>query len=131
MTKLKKGDEVICVSNGDDSYALSVGAKYIVEWVGDSALQVTGDNSHVAKYNYPMRFFATPIDEAKNLLEKAGYTITPPKPKLTGKVVVWSFDENPSKGSPFVSSLENYVDGEDKIIFATVDWTEGDGLTKE
>jgi hypothetical protein len=130
MTKLKKGDEVICVSNGDDSYALSVGAKYIVEWVGDSVLQVTGDNSHVAKYNYPMRFFATPIDKAKDLLEKAGYTITPPRSKLTGKVVIWSFHEKPS-GPPFASSDQNYIDGKDKTILAIVNWTEGDGLTKE
>lgn len=68
-----------------------------------------------------------PVADAKALLEKEGYTITPPRPKMTGKAVVWTFKEQ-VMGSPFISSFQNYMSGEDKVILAIVDWTEGDGL---
>lgn len=67
-----------------------------------------------------------PVDriiEAKELLEKEGYTITPPKPKEKGKVYVLKGRDG---GIVYVMNPCSWGDGW-KII-AIVDWEEGMGM---
>lgn len=67
-------------------------------------------------------------DEAKQLLEAAGYTITPPKPKLAGQVVIYKF--NGHLGLSSKESYDNFYNSQKdaRKPLAIVDWTEGQGL---
>jgi len=72
----------------------------------------------------------SPIDEAKATLEAAGYTITPPKPKLTGWVNIYRItDDNIFSGT--IYSSKEVADAADETGYpriATIQFTEGDGL---
>lgn len=92
-------------------------------------VKVGGDND----VSYPINshdwvFKTTPIEEAQKLLTEAGFTVTPPPPKLTGKVAVYKYgsgtyatDYN-SYEAWGASAKASYP------LVAVLDWTEGDGL---
>jgi hypothetical protein len=74
----------------------------------------------------------TPLEAAKAFLEKEGYTITPPKPKLTGKVYLYSHPVSGFSHSLTTEELagRDPTDGHSGTkLIAVLDWTEGDGLT--
>lgn len=68
----------------------------------------------------------SPVDAAVQILEKAGYTVTPPAPLLTGEVVIFQ-----AGGPPMASVAEkfdhDYAQRGYKVL-ARLPWTEGQGL---
>jgi hypothetical protein len=75
------------------------------------------------------------LDKAKDVLEKNGYTITPPKPKLAGRVVIycWNHDYKNWRSveeEAWDKSFRWTPDRHDLQRIAIVDWEEGQGLTR-
>jgi hypothetical protein len=75
----------------------------------------------------------TPLEAAKALLEKEGYTITitPPKPKLSGDVVLYKLPGSDTISCRTEREWDKFTTAgkQARTILAIVHWTEGDGLT--
>lgn len=130
MTKFKVGDK-IRIKN--EPYH-----KREVLWVsGDGILlkvkDLTGgrifDHSVVAS-QYELEPDTT--SEAISLLTSLGYDITPPKPKLTGEIVVYRYNlDNIVRHVTRENWNNNFTksDKDKRPILAILPWTEGDGVT--
>lgn len=68
-----------------------------------------------------------PMDKAAKLLEEAGYTVTPPKPKLTGNSYVYRHTRG--QGVCLMEGEWRNAKVADYELIAIVPWTEGDGIT--
>lgn len=126
MPKFKAGERV--TYRGGGNFTLVKGENYIVSFVDHHSGKIKLKNAYYPAFFYPPDYFdpyVDPIDKAKALLEKEGYAITPPKPKLTGKIAV---RRNKDDGTvAFVEQDESYLNTFWDTI-AVVDWTEGQGL---
>jgi hypothetical protein len=77
----------------------------------------------------PAKEQAEKIEQAKALLENNGYTITEPKPKLTGTVYVRTDDR---AGSVWLCPHDPGLNDNPSIkTIAVLNWTEGDGIPKQ
>lgn len=77
-----------------------------------------------------------PLEEAKKTLEAAGFTIVPPKPKLTGWVNIVlnpsgsqvGWNPQPTKTEADVTWERSYANKQGYTRIACIQFTEGDGL---
>lgn len=70
-----------------------------------------------------------PTQAAMKLLIDQGYRITPPKPKLIGKVFIYTFNGRPLPVSESdYNNIWTQTSKDSYPIIAKLDWTEGDGL---
>lgn len=128
MSKFKVGDTVIRLYNSHHN-KIPYGHKYIVSSVNGTSLQVTGYTQWWEEEWFSLA--ASVETEAIKLLTEAGYTVTPPKPKLTGTVVVYQ-----TPGGVYTitkTEWDKWSNQERKArtILALLNWTEGDGLTEK
>lgn len=138
MSKFQVGDKVKVL---DDSYqGYTVGSAYNIS--RDIELTVTGAGRRWVSINNgpdmnPDSFeLINPEEQAIKMLVDAGYTITPPKPKLSGKAYIYHYPDK-KNGQVYIYNddlWKKYVtDGagvEGKVLLAVVDWQEGQELTK-
>lgn len=99
----------------------------INQWVGDNAFYVEGYENFYSSLYFELAISAE--DEAKKVLEALGYTVTPPKPKETGEVIVYRYLPNGKYYSYDTETWEKYKNNTNRVVIARVKWTEGDGLT--
>lgn len=133
MSKFQVGDKVKIVrvtnkASGKDRY---IGETHIIDKIEDDLEQywyhLKGETW--LRWREKELELVSLEDEAKSLLSSLGYTITSPKPKKTGEVIIyrnankeiWSAtaDHWNAWGPKTKNSL---------TIIARVKWTEGDGL---
>lgn len=139
MTKFKIGDRVKVI--GDDYRFYTPGSKYnlprtvgtVVE-CGGSYIQVDYDGVvsppvNPSSFELIVEKTHLPLyseEIAMSFLQEKGYTVTPPSPKLSGKLYVYKASSGGAYGYPEkVSDILNWS------LLAVVDWTEGDGLTEK
>lgn len=119
---------VICVAPYFD---LTLGKAYEVQKESDDHFYVVTDHGEsFGFYKFRFKDETEAISDAKSLLEKEGYTITPPKPKLQGEVVVYKNSDGVwcmIKDQWDRLSQGGYV--KHNTVLSIVPWIEGQGLS--
>ena len=128
MGKFKVGDKVEVTnayrSGSSDRPVGYIGIVTHTPAYSDAVTYLDGDEVFTASLQ-----LATSLEKAKEILEAAGYSIIPPKPKLTGKVVVYTYDDEVYVVTEKEFNHRNASSGKHlRKVIAIVDWTEGDGL---
>jgi len=131
--EFKVGDKVEAKPGYENQYSIKSKTVMIRE-ITDGGNCFQTDDSYFKKVNYPLCCFQLvekapdPIEKAKALLEKNGYTVTdPPKPR-TRRVVAYTFNNTNS----IHFAEEDYFKRNEStfynpIIIEVFDWTEGMG----
>lgn len=126
MCEFQVGDVVRRVKQSlrSDAYGV-VGLEYTISGFSfNGGLLLAGLKGNGSKPEDFVLVYRSHIADAKALLEEKGFTVTPPKPKLTGQVIVY---RNKKNGDISITGNAHYPrEYWDEI--AIVDWTEGDGL---
>ncbi len=130
MAQFKVGDTVERLNYGHGNF--NVGDHGVVAHVQGRFVHLIGDavGYEHDEINLKLISNADPIADAKVTLEAAGYTITPPKPKETGLVVVY---RSIASGHTFNCAKDDWYNLSDyhkkkQQLLAILPWTEGDGL---
>jgi len=121
MAKFKIGDKVRRIEAGGGCPPIKMGETYTVKGYTDDLVMVEEVGGQLFEHRFEL---AISLEEsALALLNSLGYTIAPPKPKLTGKLYVYSYDD----GSGPIS-LCRKLDNPAGTLIAIVDWAEGQGI---
>ena len=88
----------------------------------------TNDASYGFMY-FSFELDSDPIKEAILLLKENGYGVVEPKPKLTGRVVVWGIPDttNTYFSASLIEDTKKWINPL-YVPIAILDWTEGQGL---
>jgi hypothetical protein len=128
MCEFKIGDTVIVVGEKRDDPAgnhLRLPG-YIGKVTGMSPYSSTTlllDGQYV--YRSALKLHVDPICEAKALLEKEGWSVSPPPPKKMGKLYIL---QQKDRNYPPFATCDRSAWSDNFVTLAIVDWTEGQGL---
>lgn len=122
--EFKAGDKVRRIKVNHYSGRLPIGSEWIVEHLINSiSMRLEGFNEDVDIDKFEK--VVNHEEEAIKVLTALGYGLTPPKPKLSGKVYVYrSTDGREQLSATTKSGYDSYY----WELISIVDWTEGQGL---
>lgn len=132
-TKFKVGDKVIRVKYFDDcfgDYFKNNPEPFIVSHVLPSG-SVRDPNGYVHSCSYIDFYKSTSLENAKHILEEAGYIVTPPPEPMKGKAYVFRNKAPVPKGGNndiFIRPVDVGSYSATHDVIAIVDWEEGQGL---
>lgn len=126
MADFKPGDRVYYMDSSTSQIKVWGTFKYTSNHPEPNAVWANWDESGNCGWMPGHRIFKgpTPEEEAIKLLEKAGYTVLVPTPKLTGTVTIYTSIIYPNT---IFATTSDELDGSSRVI-AKISWTEGEGL---